>query len=183
MAGSDPLVSAPPMKSVGGLLDEGDHVGDMLAHPVIVADTVPMFGKEVPQADRDHAKTFRQRPHHRRPGAEVAERAMHADQWRAFSDFEIGHVVAVDTKRLHGDQASAKNSSTISQDLCCGCSNLWCVGWGMISVREFGTCAASVCSTFVSAPLVLPPPMNSVGVLTDSASSLENGGRLSRVWP
>jgi len=31
------------------------------------------------------------------------------------------------------------------------------------------------------APLVLVPPMNSVGVLIASASVLENGGRLSRV--
>ena len=27
---------------------------------------------------------------------------MHTDQRRAFSEFEIGHVIAVDTKRLHG---------------------------------------------------------------------------------
>ncbi len=33
------------------LLDEGDHVGDMLRHPVAVARAVPMFGKEVPEAD------------------------------------------------------------------------------------------------------------------------------------
>src|SRR5262249_29260444 len=36
------------------LLDEGDYVGDMLGHPVVVATAVPMFGKEMPQADRDH---------------------------------------------------------------------------------------------------------------------------------
>ena len=40
------------------LLDEGDGVGDMLRHPVVVADAVPMLGKEMPQADRDHAMLF-----------------------------------------------------------------------------------------------------------------------------
>ena len=62
------------------LLDEGDGVGDMLRHPVVVADAVPMLGKEVPQADRDDAMLFRQRPEHRIPGAEIAERAVDADQ-------------------------------------------------------------------------------------------------------
>src|SRR2546430_17583471 len=108
---------------------------------------------------------------------------MHADQRRAVPDFEEGHVVAVDTKRLHGDQASARNCSTISQYLCGACSNIGCVVLGIISVREFGTFAARVCSTFVSAPLVLPPPMNSVGALIDSASGLENGGGLLRGRP
>lgn len=31
--------------------------------------------------------------------------------------------------------------------------------------------------------LVRAPRMNSVGILMDSASALENGGRLSRTWP
>ena len=47
------------------LLDEGDHVGDMLRHPVVVARAVPMLGKEMPEADRDHAMVSRQRAQHR----------------------------------------------------------------------------------------------------------------------
>src|SRR5882757_2859397 len=88
-------------RSGSDLLDEGDHVSDVLRHLVIVTDGVPMLGKEVPQADRDHAMRFRQRAEHGIPGAEIAERAVHADQRRAFSDFEISHVVAVDAKGLH----------------------------------------------------------------------------------
>src|SRR5260370_10713569 len=76
----------------------------------------------------------------------------------------------------------AKNSSTISQNFCGACSNIGCVVLGIITVFEFGTCAASVCSTCGSAPLVLAPPMNSVGVLIASASALENGGRPCPAW-
>ncbi|CUT12153.1 Nonheme chloroperoxidase EC 111110 [Bradyrhizobium sp.] len=46
------------------LLDESDHVGDVLGHLVVVADGIPMLGKEMPQADRDHAMRFRQRTEH-----------------------------------------------------------------------------------------------------------------------
>ena len=91
------------------LLDEGDHVGDMLGHPVIVTDAIPVLGKEVPEADRDDAMFFRQRPQHRIPGAEVAERAVHADQRRPFADIEIGHVVSVDAKGLHGSVSQRAN--------------------------------------------------------------------------
>ena len=78
---------------------------------------------------------------------------------------------------------AARNSSTISQYACGACSNIGCVVPGIIAVREPFTFAASAFSTFGSVPLVLAPPMNSVGVLIASASALENGGRWSRIWP
>src|SRR6266702_836387 len=168
-------------RSGSDLLDEGDHVSDVLRHLVIVTDGVPMLGKEVPQADRDHAMRFRQRAEHSIPGEEIAERAVHADQRRASSHFEIGHVVTVDAKCLH-DQP-ARKSRTTSEYFCGACSNIGCVAFGMIAVFECETCAASACSTFGSSPLVRAPRMNSVGILIDSASAFENGGRLSRTWP
>jgi hypothetical protein len=48
---------------------------------------------------------FRQRPEQRRPGAEVVQRAVHADQRRPLPDLEIGHIGAVDAKALHGGLA------------------------------------------------------------------------------
>ena len=60
------------------LFDEADDVGDVLRHQIVVADAVPMLRKEAPQAERDHAMLFRQRAQHGIPGAEIAERAMHA---------------------------------------------------------------------------------------------------------
>ena len=56
----------------------------------------------MPQTNSDHAMFFRQRSEHRRPGAEIAQRAVHAYQRWAMADLEIGHVGAVDLKRLHG---------------------------------------------------------------------------------
>ena len=75
-----------PIRSTGPAFDpfdEADHVGDMLRHQIVVADAIPMFREKVAQADRDHAMLFRQRSEHRVPGAEIAERAVHADQRRA----------------------------------------------------------------------------------------------------
>src|ERR1700751_522598 len=106
---------------------------------------------------------LRQRPEHRIPGAEIAERAVHADQRVALSDLEIGHVISVDAQCLHGQLA--RKSRTISENACGACSNIGCVARGIIAVRLSGTCAASLCSTFGSRPLVLSPPMNSVGSL------------------
>ena len=84
------------------LPDERDHVVDMLGDRIGVADAVPMLGKKVPQGHRDHPMLLRQRAEHRRPDAEVAQRTMHAHQRRAPADVEIGHVVSVDVKALHG---------------------------------------------------------------------------------
>src|SRR6202011_5099588 len=84
--------------------DKGNHIRDMLLDRIGVATAVPMVGKEMPQADRDHAVFSAERPQHRRPDAKIAERAVHADQWRAslgFANLEIGHVIAVDAERLH----------------------------------------------------------------------------------
>ena len=78
---------------------------------------------------------------------------------------------------------AARYSSTMLQNACGACSNIGCVVPGIIAVREPFTFAASAFSTFGSVPLVLAPPMNSVGVLIASASALENGGRWSRIWP
>ena len=64
-------------------LDEADDVGDMLRHQIVVADTIPVLGKKAAQAECDDAMLSRQRPEHRIPGAEIAERAVHADQRRA----------------------------------------------------------------------------------------------------
>lgn len=116
------------------LLDEGDHVGNMLRHLVVLAGSVPMLGKEMPQADRDQAMVPRQRAEHRIPGAEIAERAVHTDQRMASSYFEIGHVVTVDAECLH-DQL-ARKSRTTSEYFCGACSNIGCVAFGMIAVLE-----------------------------------------------
>ena len=69
------------------LLDEGDDVVDMLRDRIGVADSVPLFGKEVPQADADQPVLLRQRPDHTAPDAEIVERTMHADQRRAALDW------------------------------------------------------------------------------------------------
>ena len=100
------------------LLDEADHVIDMLGDRIGVANAVPMRGKKVPQRNRDHAVLPRQRSEHRRPDAEIAQRAMHADQRRSLADVEIGHVVAVDVECLHvgagGGGADRTESAVIS---------------------------------------------------------------------
>src|SRR2546423_1318881 len=84
------------------LPDEGDSVGNVLRHPVMIGDgAVPMFGKEMPQAHRDHAVLSRQRSEYGIPGAEIAERAVDADQRVALANVQIGHVVAVDADCLH----------------------------------------------------------------------------------
>src|SRR5262249_1814271 len=87
------------------LFDEGDDIIDMLRHLVIVAAAVPMLREEMPQAERDDAVLPRQRSEHGIPGAEVAERAVHADQRMApiafLPNLQIGHIVAVDAQGLH----------------------------------------------------------------------------------
>src|SRR5229473_420558 len=84
------------------LLDEADHVSCVLRDRIGVADAVPMLGKKVPETDRDHPMFSRQRAEHRRPDAEVAQRAVYAQQRRALADLEIGHVVSVGGEGLHG---------------------------------------------------------------------------------
>jgi len=54
------------------LFDKADHVGDVLRDRIGVAMAVPVFGKKMPQAERDHAMPFRQRSKHRRPDPEIA---------------------------------------------------------------------------------------------------------------
>src|ERR1700760_1751242 len=135
----------------------------------------------MPQAHRDHAMLFRQRADHRIPGAEIAERAVHADQRPALADLEIGHVISVDAKGLHAQLP--RKSRTISEYFCGACSNIGCVAPAIISVRAPAMFAASVCRTLGSMPLVRAPPMNSVGVLMTSTSAFEKGGRLSLTWP
>ena len=88
-------------RSRAELLDEGDHIVDMLRDRIGVAAAVPTLGEEMPQADRDHAMFAGQRAEHRRPDAKIAERAMHAHQRPAFTHLEIGHVIAVDAEGLH----------------------------------------------------------------------------------
>ena len=87
------------------VLDEGDDIIDMLRDRISVADAIPVIGKEMPQAHRDHAVFRRQRPDHRRPDAEIAQRAVDADQRRGsgltLAHVDIGHVVSVDVKGLH----------------------------------------------------------------------------------
>jgi hypothetical protein len=83
------------------LFDEGDDVGDMLRDRIGVTGAVPAFGEKVPQGHRDYAVVLRQWPEHRRPGAKVAQRAVHAYQRPALAEFEIGHIGAVDVKHLH----------------------------------------------------------------------------------
>ena len=88
------------------LLDEADHVVDMLRDRIGVADAVPMVGKEMPQRRRDHAVLAGQGTQHRRPDPEIAQRAVDANKRRAIAsalaDIEIGHVIAVDVYGLHG---------------------------------------------------------------------------------
>ena len=62
----------------------------MLRNPVVLASSVPMFGKKVPQAHGDHPVRLRQRPEHGIPAAEIAERAMHADERCSLAEREIG---------------------------------------------------------------------------------------------
>lgn len=78
------------------LFDEGDHVGDMLRHLVVVAHAIPIFRKEMPQRDCDNSVMLRQRPHNGPEGAEIAERAVHANKGPALAELEICHVVAID---------------------------------------------------------------------------------------
>ena len=92
-----------PIRSTGPVSSfsmKADHIVDVLGDRIGVADTVPMLGEEVPQRQRDHPMFARQWAEHRRPDAEVAERAVHADQRRTLADLEIDHVVAVDVKRF-----------------------------------------------------------------------------------
>ena len=85
--------------------DKGDHVVDVLRDRIGVADAVPMLRKKVPQGHRDQPMLSRQGAEHRRPDAEVAQRAVHAHQRRALANIEIGHVVSVDAEGLHGGLA------------------------------------------------------------------------------
>src|SRR5262249_43662220 len=83
------------------LLDEGDDVVNVLPDRIGVSDAVPLFRKEVPQADADQSMPLRQRSQYAAPDAEIAERAMHADQrWplAGLAHVEIGHVVSVDVE-------------------------------------------------------------------------------------
>src|SRR5690349_19301815 len=82
-------------------LDERNHVGNMLRHVVVVAETVPMLGKTTSQADRDDAMALRQWPKHAGPDAEIAQAPVHADQRLPLPHIEVRHVVAVDPYRLH----------------------------------------------------------------------------------
>src|SRR6187397_398658 len=101
---------------------------------------------------------------------------MHEKQRRAVvgasANIEIGHVVSVNTHRLQVGQSSARYAKTISPYFCGACSNIGWVAPGIISVRDPFTLVASARSTFGSVPLVLAPPMNSVGVFIASASVL-----------
>ena len=81
--------------------DEGNDILDVLGDRIGIADPIPMFGEEVPQAYPDDAAPCRERAEHRMPGTEIAEGAVDADQRRALSDLEIGHVISVDVKGLH----------------------------------------------------------------------------------
>jgi hypothetical protein len=81
--------------------DEGNDILDVLGDRIGIADPIPMFGEEVPQAYRDDAVPCRERADHRTPDAEIAERAVHADQRRPLPNVEIGHVISVDVKGLH----------------------------------------------------------------------------------
>ena len=77
----------------------------MLRHSIVVANAIPMLGEKMPQTNGDHPVLLRQRPQHRIPGAEIAERAVYADQRRISglspADLKVGHVVSVDVKSLH----------------------------------------------------------------------------------
>lgn len=119
-------------RSGPNLFEKGNDVSDVLRHLVVVAHGIPMLGKEMPQADRDDAMGLRERAEHRIPGAEIPERAVHADQRMAIPDFEIGHVVTVDAEALHGQLA--RKSSTTSEYFCGACSNIGCVAFGMTAV-------------------------------------------------
>jgi hypothetical protein len=91
-------------RAVTELLDEGDEIVDVLRDRVGATLAVPVIGKEMAQADADQAMLCRQRADHAAPDAEVVQRTVHADQRRSFclAYVEIGHVVSVDAKGLHG---------------------------------------------------------------------------------
>src|ERR1700744_113716 len=95
-------------RTVPELLEEGNHVIDMLRDRIGVADTVPLIRKEMPQADADHAVSLRQQAVDAAPDAKIVQRAVHANQRRplmGLAYLEIGHVVAVDGKGLHAGLA------------------------------------------------------------------------------
>src|SRR6185295_14823159 len=101
---------------------------------IVAACAIPVFRKKAAQADRDHPMLLRQRSEHRVPRAEIAERAVDADQRRAVvgapADIEIGHVASVDGKRLHllnpppGTPARSRNISAAPVRT----SDAWCPG-------------------------------------------------------
>src|SRR5208282_3267988 len=74
----------------------------MLGDGEAVADAVPMFRKETPQAERNDAMPARERPQHRRPGPKITQRTVHADEMRTLTHLDIGHVITVDAQMLHG---------------------------------------------------------------------------------
>jgi hypothetical protein len=82
-------------------LDERDRVRDVLCHGEARTRAIPVLRKVMPHADCDDAMLARQRPEHRRPDAEIAQRTMHADQRRTAADLEVGHVMVVHAQVLH----------------------------------------------------------------------------------
>ena len=82
-------------------LDEADHVGDVLGDTKIIAFTVPMLRKIVPQTWHDHTRMRRQKTNDRGPDAKVAERSVHANEGYPASHIEISHVVAIDAELPH----------------------------------------------------------------------------------
>jgi len=96
-------------RAVTDLLDENDEIVDMLRDRVGATLAVPVIGKEMAQADANQAMLCRQRADHATPDAEVVQRTMHADQRRSLcmTYVEIGHVISVDVKGLHGGSGGA----------------------------------------------------------------------------
>ena len=95
----------------------------------------------------------------------------------------IGMARGASIRSRRATRSRLRNSSTTSQNSCGACSNIqWRVP-GMTAVLAPGICSASTRQITASAPLVSPPPINSVGVLIDSASLFRNGLRFSPTWP
>src|SRR5262249_55412751 len=101
---------------------------NVLPDRIGVSDAVPLFRKEVPQADADQSMPLRQRSQYAAPDAEIAERAMHADQrWplAGLAHVEIGHVVSVDVEGLHTDSREVLQGTPVQDSRKPGGSQLF----------------------------------------------------------
>ena len=83
------------------VLDEPDHVGDVLCDRVAATAAIPLLWKEVAQTECYYAMPPGQRTEHARPHAEITEGTVHTNKRSARPNIEIGHVRVVDPNVFH----------------------------------------------------------------------------------